>query len=177
MSIATTFKYPRLAVHRSMGFKRCSCVLLWLSLLGKPIDYEKLVKGEFEGLRRVRSPVLIITVPSFGSVGRDRCVLTLQYERNADGDPSVSGWPYSLHACFRRWRPIALAASLIICRLCFRRVAALQLLRCGKGVELAFDTLGPCHVVISLWRFDVFFSLSRLQTGGGQTALTRALTS
>lgn len=60
----------------------------WMSS-GRPIDFNKLILGEFEGIRRVRNPILVVSVPSFGSLGRDRTVVTLQYERNADGDPSV----------------------------------------------------------------------------------------
>ncbi|CDI81794.1 C2 domain-containing protein, putative [Eimeria acervulina] len=56
---------------------------------GRPIDFNKLILGEFEGIRRVRNPILVVSVPSFGSLGRDRTVVTLQYERNADGDPST----------------------------------------------------------------------------------------
>ncbi|CDJ42504.1 C2 domain-containing protein, putative [Eimeria tenella] len=62
---------------------------LILAPKGRLIDFDKIVREDFEGLRRVRNPVLLISVPSFGSVGRDRTSMTLQYERNADGDPSA----------------------------------------------------------------------------------------
>ncbi|KAL8453904.1 hypothetical protein Emed_000615 [Eimeria media] len=79
---------------------------LLLGPKGRPIDFEKIMLGELEGLRRVRSPVLQISVPSFGSVGRDRTVVTLQYERNAGGDPSTpnkrwSNGPYESFDIFK----------------------------------------------------------------------------
>ncbi|OEH76777.1 c2 domain-containing protein [Cyclospora cayetanensis] len=86
-----------------------SCVNLRDLLLtpkGRPIDFEKLVKDEFEGLRRIRNPIVLISVPSFGSVGRDRTVATIQYERNAGGDPSTpnrrwSNGPYESFDIFK----------------------------------------------------------------------------
>ncbi|KAL8432549.1 hypothetical protein ACSSS7_004546 [Eimeria intestinalis] len=68
---------------------------LLLGPKGRPIDFEKIMAGELEGLRRVRSPILQVSVPSFGSVGRDRSVVTLQYERNAGGDPSLAFFAFA----------------------------------------------------------------------------------
>lgn len=78
---------PFLLVYRQLG-SFCHTA----ALTGRLIDFDKIVREDFEGLRRVRNPVLLISVPSFGSVGRDRTSMTLQYERNADGDPSVRRW-------------------------------------------------------------------------------------